>query len=84
MGEAMSAILLERIRTALQDPRTHGDSVQRERLNEVVRLRKQAHLHRDIAARQQAVIEKQRQIIAWQRELLRAAEPCPACVAKGE
>ena len=80
----MSAVLLERIRTALQDPRTHGDSVQRERLTELVRLRKQAHLHRDIAERQARVIERQRQIIAWQRELLREAEPCPSCVAKGE
>lgn len=80
----MSTLLIERLRTALQDPRTHGDSVQRERLEEVVRLRKQAHLHRDIAERQARVIERQRQIISWQRELLSKAEPCPSCVAKGE
>lgn len=81
----MSGIIVrERHRTARQDPRTHGDSVQRERIEELARLRREAWLHRDIAARQDLVIEWQRRLIEEQRELLRQAEPCPACVAKWE
>lgn len=79
----MSGIIMrERHRTARQDPR-HGDSLQRERIEELSRLRREAWLHRDIAARQDLVIEWQRRLIEEQRELLRQAEPCPACVAKG-
>ena len=73
----MSALLLERIRTALQDPRTHGDSVQRERLQEVTRLRR---LVWDLRREN----ERWQVVVAGYRELLDGAEPCPSCVAKGE
>lgn len=79
----MSALLIERLRTAMEEPRTHGNSLQRERLQEIVTLRRQLWLLRHTAELQDRVIERQNMLIAEQRELLRQAAPCPACVAKG-
>lgn len=77
--------LKERLRTALQDPRTGWlkslpGSLETERMNlraEVAALRRD-----NLALRAEAQFRER--IIREQRELLRQAKPCPACVAKGE
>ena len=69
--------LTERLRTALQDPRTGGTSVLAELRAEVAALRRD-----NLALRAEAQFRER--LVREQRELLRQAKPCPACVAKVE
>lgn len=67
----------ERLLTNLQEPRRSARSLHAERIVELARLRNENRTLR---------IENERwqMIVAEYKELLRDAEPCPACVAKGE
>lgn len=71
----MSAHLVERLKTALQEPRSRACSLQEERLLELSSLRREVTQLRIENMRWQVVVE-------GYRELLREAEP--STVAKGE
>jgi len=77
MGETVS-LLSERLRTALQEPaHVYARNVVQELRLEVAKLRRE-----NLALRAEAQFRER--IVREQRELLRQAQPCPACVAKGE